>query len=257
MPLPEGVIAQLTPRDRYLVSFPRSGRTWINRSLRLTRLALESPEELNEAFIKKLIEDKNQRITNLNNAGDSWMNPLSDEDYQGNLVAHSWKGLHQDAMGPHLFLFRSPADVMVSYYHFATSLAYIDREKTTPSDFARGNLPFWIAHTKEAINRFERGRAGDAEWRFMSYETFLTAPSEKLKEISSCLGDAVPESIARKILAITTPDFMRKIGKSAPSLGAIPGRGATDLSGDILEEIEATAMPLYRQALEFERLSGG
>ncbi|MDF1825809.1 MAG: sulfotransferase domain-containing protein [Verrucomicrobiales bacterium] len=251
IPLAEGVSSQLSPTDRYFISFPRSGRTWIARALRIAIQITRNGSKISEPLVRECIVGK-RKNRNLNEAGPDWKNPYAQSVNPGFLLTHSWDGLHPEARGPHLFLFRSPDDVMVSYFNYASFHGYIDPDKITLTDYARGNLPWWIAHTREALNRAANISVNKPSWKFLSYESFFLAPSAKLSTIAGYLGEEIPESDCRQILEILTPAFIKEVKGNYASLKAGPGSGTASLPGDVREEIETLAMPLYWKALKLE-----
>lgn len=253
MPLPEEVAAKLSTADRYLVSYPRSGRTWLYRCVLIAQQIAESGATPTEAVIREFVRNDHHRKQNLNGQGPDWRNPFATgESLFGFLTVHGWGDVVLSSEGPHLYLFRSPEDVMVSYYNYATFRQFIDAETVSLSEFARGNLPDWISHTKNGISTVTNAREN---WICLSYESLFAAPSEKICLISRSIGVTVEEATCTKVAKTLTPKFvMESLKSKRPALSASPGRGAQILPQDVLEEIRAEAMPLYRQACQLENV---
>lgn len=253
MPIAKEVISMLSSKDRYLISFPRSGRTWLTRCLRHSQRAVCEGVVPSESFLRSCLEENDSGKINLNEADGEWENPFTSEEKAcGFLTSHSWGGLSPEASGPHLFLFRTPHDVMVSYYHYAKVRRFIDPDSVSLADFVNGNLPDWITHMQRGIQTV---RARPGTWMCLSYESLTSRPVEKMFEISSRCGFDVSVSDCRAVFETLTPHFVEQVtGRKAVALSARPGSGKLSLPTDSIDRINGEAMPIYHQALELENL---
>lgn len=253
IPLPSEVAAKLTLADRYLVSYPRSGRTWIVRMLRI----LPQVTILNDSGRLDDLESitglwTHEERGNLDEPGPDWINPFTMENPSINfLMVHGWGKLLPFAKGPHLYVFRSPEDVMVSYYHYAKEKRFIDSEVTSLTEFARGNLHWWRAHLQRAIEVRERAEM-PRSWQFLSFERVFADPFNHLSRVARHFEIKFSEAALKQVIEVTTPKEMTDLVPGLPVLSSKPGRGAQDLSPEVLAEVEEHDMPLYRKALEIE-----
>jgi len=253
MPLWDGLRHELKDSDRYLVSFPRSGRTWTTRVFRIARLLDASDPWPEHDEIKAMLGPPSASAYNLNRAGPGWKNPLQEDGCLNYLITHTWTGLCPSARGPHVYLIRRPDDVLVSYYHFAIRKGHIDERETSLSEFAWGNLPWWIDHAKTAIRHLENSSRTCPAWALISYEGLLKSPFSNFLRLADRFELGVSEPALRHALEFLTPAVMRETIKGFPMLDSRSGRGAKDLPWRIKAKIRKTAMPLYHSALEFEQ----
>lgn len=248
MPLPKAVREGLTVEDRFIVSFPRSGRTWMMRSMVCVAKSQALNHPLDEKFISEEIVHSRGTF-DLNLSDESWENPNIESSIRLPFVAHGWSGLPEDTLPSNLILIRSPSDVLVSYYNFATTRNFVDDQTVSREEFVIGNLPWWLAHTEEALHRLERGKG---HWKVMSYERFLQDPARNLSAICRLFDLKGPVEACRFALETITPHFSRSHFSNYAYLEGRPGRGSQELEGDLLALIEETAMPLYREVCHHE-----
>jgi hypothetical protein len=137
-------LAALRPDDQFLVSYPRSGNRWVRHLLRdviaLGRPDLPPPEKLG-----MLIPDLHVNE----------MDHLARMDFGMSTQIFKSHNL-PDLRGRRIvYLFREPADALVSYFHFHV------REKIEPElvaqwpdAFCRAMLPGWCEHVQMALDEY-------------------------------------------------------------------------------------------------------
>ena len=75
-----------------------------------------------------------------------------------------------------VYLFRSPEDVLVSYFHLQRKVNYIERSQFGIDEFCRSQLPHWMANLKSYLQAAEAGVAVF----FVAYEHMLQDPAATL-----------------------------------------------------------------------------
>ncbi len=249
MPLQAEKIKQLRAQDYCLVSYPRSGNTWmrllISHALLLNRGESTAPGTL--PFPAKFVVPDLHRDP----VSDTW---TTQNGYGFRVFkSHDLAGV---ANQPILYLFRNPADALVSYYHFHKRQPELRHLALTSCDaFCLSKLEEYRAHLGTAIKLKERN---PSRMHMLSYESLHLDPISGLSEILAFLKAVVPESViveavdhcefdayqkSEKTRTDTSERFMR-VGK--------PGTGHTELSYATLQTIESELLSLYEEALSLE-----
>jgi len=78
-----------------------------------------------------------------------------------------------------VYLFRSPEDVLVSYFHLQRKVKYIAHSPFGIDEFCRSNLPHWMDNMSSYLKAESRG----VSIFFASYEGMLREPASVLSEI--------------------------------------------------------------------------
>lgn len=161
-----------------------------------------------------------------------------------------------------ILLFRRPADVFVSYYHFRSTFGH-RWTKDGPDHFAEQILPAWTGYMQHYIDR-----AATAPERMvvLAYEDFHARPVESLRRIADFVElDAEDEVLARAVAhhafdnRRAVEDEYRRTqlppGAKLPELarrGEV-GEGARTFTPETLAKIEAETGSLYAAACDLAR----
>lgn len=241
--------------DVFLASFPRSGNDWLRT---LVADVLESQAGLATApqlpvdisvvtpgiYSDDISQSYKYRPALLNRRG------------PGFLVVKT----HHLVRAPDnkvVLLFRQPADVFVSYYHFRSTVGH-RWTHDGPDHFARRILPAWTGYMRHFL---DRAAAAPARLLAVSYEALHAAPAAELDRVLRFIGLAAPAAAVAAAVAhhgfanrrAVEDDYRRTMlapGERLPALarrGEI-GEGARTLSAETLALIEAEAAALYRAA---------
>lgn len=244
MAIPPERSAGLRPDDQFLVSFPRSGNTWMRHLLfdviAGSRPELERPERL-EAILPTVhkFEPDDPLLAKFG---------LTTRILKSHNIA--------DLLGRRMvYIFRDPADSLVSYYHFFRKIG----EEAGPADldkFTLRYLPAWVDHLELAEWQQKKY---PAQTCLVTYEQMHEAPLESLEKAVRFLGLSAPRELLAS--AVEKNRFAQVQAREAGT-GAEPARKADcffrkgrtgtaveELSPETLEQIEAKAGPLYRRLL--------
>jgi hypothetical protein len=189
MPIPPDRFAALRPDDQFIVSFPRSGNTW-TRHLMRDVIVLSHPEQSEPESIWMLIPDVHIPAHE--------MEHTAQKEY--GIRRRILKSHHLEKLGGFrmLYIFRNPADTLVSYYHFhrlQNAKYHQMREGLAP--FCEYMLEGWCAHVECALGYLART---PDETLFISYESLAKNGHETLTRAASFLGiDATPAVIAKAL----------------------------------------------------------
>jgi len=187
------------PDDTFLVSYPKSGNTWVRFLLgnliypneevgfsNINRL-VPSPDVLSRRFLKKL---PRPRILKSHQPFDTRFKKV-------------------------VYLVRDPRDVVISEYHFNLKKRYIAPDVSLEQFAERflagktADYGSWWMHTASWIS----ARQGDSDFLLVRYEDLLAYPLRETERIALFLAiDANPERLQ---LAIdrSSADRMRKLEK--------------------------------------------
>ena len=197
-------------RDIFLVTYPRSGTTWIS-CIAAGLLFQRSPESLTE--VDWLVPDVHALPAK------SAVPPASQYFVKSHFPLYGAGGPFplDDARGPFgdyrrvIYLIRDPRDVMLSYYRFFRFLSkYPCGLKEFAMDWVAGRV--WPCSWQEHVNSWlvPRSRPASFELTVLRYEDFIADPVGQTRILANALG--VDPGCARieEIVADTTPDSMRK-----------------------------------------------
>ncbi|MEM6330343.1 MAG: sulfotransferase domain-containing protein [Planctomycetota bacterium] len=260
MPLPDWVREQLTGADRYLMSFPRCGRTWLMHMLSIARWWDEDPSHAAAAADAGLTREELYTATQhrlcpvLHQVTPGWTNPFA-ADAGGSrpaiaLLSHDWFDVR--GAGPHLYLYRNPADSLRSYYNYALRGGHLDPGEVSRDEFVNGNVTWWILHMQRAIDVVEAAiingvsnGASQPSWMLLSYEELYSDPRAALRGVLRHFGFQASERALDFALEKTKPADIRTNANDSPTLESRPGGGQAELSETLLTMIRTHATPLY------------
>ena len=235
----------LRPDDQFLVSYPRSGNTWVRHLLReiilLSRPDLPAPEAL-----WMLIPDLH----------------VHDMDHPARVrfkmptrifKSHNLRALRGRRM---VYIFREPGDALTSYYHFHVR-ERIEPEMVAggPDLFCRTFLPGWCEHLQLALDEHA---VAPERLLLVAYEMLLRDGVRALGRIADFLGLPVDEAGLATAVEKARFEKLREREAQNPQhpdeyffRKGRPGTGREELSEETQAAIAATAQPLYNCACAF------
>ena len=83
-----------------------------------------------------------------------------------------------------LYLYRSPEDVLVSYFHLQRKVNYIEKSRFGIDEYCRSQLPHWMANLESYLRASDNG----VNVFFVTYENMLQDPAGSLAGILRWLG---------------------------------------------------------------------
>jgi len=241
---------KLTPKqmrndDIYLVSYPRSGNTWISfLIINVIILYLDLNIEVNFFNIHTFIPDihLSREIPER----------LQFPPFRRIIKSHS----SYNPFYKNIFLLvRDPRDVMVSYYHYRKNLGEYQNDI---SSFIRENIfgiNAWVNHT---ISWLEKTKPSDSINIFY-YENFKKKPLKELKRLFFLMGFDISKDILNSAIESSDFDYMKKLEAETAShslrkykkfnfirKGRI-GRGKEELNKDDILFIEKKAYKIMKK----------
>lgn len=227
---------QLTvfPDDRWLVSYPRSGNTWVR--FLLTNL-LDSIESATFATIEECTPD-------IYLHGDR---ELRKESRPRLLKSHE----HFDARyGRVAYIVRDPRDVAVSYFRFLVKIRRL-ADSFSLDDFVErfigsgwDTFGTWGSH----VGGWLGGRENDSSFLLIRYEDIHAEPTRRLLELAAFLGITATEADAERAVAVSSADRVRSLEANSPELNrtrsdiSFVGAATVGTSRFILTEAQRTAI---------------
>lgn len=250
MAIPAERWESLRPSDQFVVSYPRSGNTWLRYLLREV-IVLQHPELPAPADLEALLptvhvaapDDPAQEAFGLRTRL---------------LKSHNIADLSGRRM---VYIFREPADALVSFYHHRRrKLARkgVELEETLDG-FCQRRVPVWCEHVRLGL---EQHGAFPGDTLLLAYEDLHARTQAALRGVVDFLG--LPASDAQLAEAIERNRFERlrskEEQKAAPPASSAPGEfffrkgrvggGGEELCAESVRLLERAARPLYRRAAE-------
>lgn len=240
---------RLRATDMFIASYPRSGNTWIRHLVADVVLQMHDlPFQPGEPW--PIHPD--QIIPDMHAHNIDQIDPRI--DLPSRLVkTHE---LFDGAVDKVVYVFRLPADTLVSYYHYHRRYEHLRDKASLGVDlFCLEHLGEWCAH----VTNFARAKAaGNARFLFVSYETMHQRTVAALQDVALFLGLDVDESTCK--VAVDNHSFEKKY--ASERLGeqhhgrfyrkGKVGSAREELCGTTMAAIVALAGPVYSRAKELE-----
>lgn len=235
------------PEDQFLVSFPRSGNTWL-RHLLWELIVRRHPELPPPADLLALLPTVHHCVPVELQHGAFGL--------RGRIFkSHNIAGLAGQRM---VYLVREPADTLVSYYHWCVRYAAMDGAPPVPQPldaFCRSALDEWCEHLDLALAQH---RAHPARTLFADYAALRDDTAGTLRSIAEFLGLDAGDALLSEAIERCNFEYLRaREGSSRPVDLDHPffrkgraGSGAEELQPATLDRIQRIGGPRYRQAAE-------
>ena len=235
-------LAALRPSDQFLVSYPRSGNTWVRHLLR-DLIVLGHPERPVPEALWMLIPDLHVHA----------MDHPAREEFGMPTRLFKSHNLRAIAGRRFAYIFRVPTDALISNYHF-----YL-REKMAPEltrdgpdDFCLTMLPSWKEHVEMALSA---KRAAPENVTLMSYEMLLADGVRAVQSIARFYGlPTVPEIVAAAVQGNAFSQLRKEEEKNPQNPNEFffrkgrAGTGREELSAKAFAEIEEAGREVYETA---------
>jgi hypothetical protein len=181
MPIPAESVAQFRPDDQFVVSYPRSGNTWLRHLLR----DLIIQQKQGSGFVENPAFPKPRVLL-----PDLHAHPLDDPSQaEYGMKTRIFKSHNlTDLKGRRMvYFFRSAPDALVSYYHLHVRDPELRPrvEAQGIDQFCRGAAPGWIRHLQVAL---DYRRQNPDNTLLASYERLLESGVDELGRIARFLG---------------------------------------------------------------------
>lgn len=242
---------ELPERHTLIASFPRSGNTWLSHLVADVLL-----QQQGYVTGTKLPVNERQVLPDLDRGDLAWANHGQFAPQcicKTHLVHAAW--MHKG-----VFLFRHPADTLLSYYHF--HLRYPERRAAAaqgPDSFCKATAGEWYLHARSFLDAC---RSGANRFHAISYESLLSDTPRTLRRVLGFLGIKASDEHVRTAIdhhrfenharrevendcdhAPTRSRFFRQ-GKQ--------GAAQVELKPDTLRWIDSICGRLYLQAIQLE-----
>jgi hypothetical protein len=235
------------PDDTVLVSFPRSGNTW----LRFLIGNLRSPgESVTFENVERLVPDI---YVNTNDELMQVPRPRVLKSHE--TFDHRYPRV--------VYLVRNPADVAVSYYHYLRKVRSIDDDLPTDSyleGFVAGDWGWW-GSWREHVGSWIGAIGDHRRFLLVRYEDVAAEPEAELERIASFLGIETDRDAIARSVELSSLERMRKLEAAAAGTwvsirntrpdvpfvrGGRAGGGATELAPDSVALINSAWEPTLR-----------
>jgi len=240
IPIPAEARGQLSGDEPLVISYPRSGNTWLCVQLAHAweeTLKLRGIEPINGWQIADLHREP---VHPLLSREKSDAHPRIFRSHN-----HLRSGNH-----PILYLVRSPEDALVSYYRLVVGESGKD-----PSGFAWERIPDWIAHAKIAL--FLKRQAPE-QVTIVRYEDMRANPAASLRHAGEFFGLDLPDAAIAVAIEKSGLERMQREerARTRPKTEVMQGElfrrgvvggGELELRPSTLREIREQAAPWYER----------
>ena len=190
------ILSYYYPKNQYfLVSFPKTGRTWLNYMLKQMVKQSNHPLKNNENFIFN--EHDNSEIIIENGTRN---NPLD---------VFKFTSRNRYRRGKVLFLVRDPRDVVVSHFHQVTKRAKNPFVFNSISDFVKDDI-LGFKRIIQYYNLWFFQKDIPKDFLLIKYEDLLNQGVDTLSEINKFFNIDITKDKIEKIYSESSADKMRK-----------------------------------------------
>lgn len=190
--------------DIYLVSFPKSGNTWLRFLVaNAIKVKYQITREVNFFSIHDIIPDVHISRSILSQG------PFGRNDLPRIIKSHS-------AFNPYyhrvIFLVRDPSDVMISYYFYLKNYQSIpaDMRMSEFLNHEKYGIEAWSSHTRTWLQPQKIGQI----LKVVSYESLKENTEEELRKVMSLLGLVLCKSELDKAIFLSSKDAMKVSAES-------------------------------------------
>lgn len=199
----QGSEITVSPEDTFIVSYPKSGNTWVRF---LVGNVLYPDEQTTFVNMENRIPDI---YSNMDRELSRFPSPRILKSHEP--FDHRYRKV--------IYIVRDPRDIAVSYYHFLIKYGHID--ETWPmekhvSSFAAGDLDGY-GTWHENVGSWLGARRGNQKFLLLRYEDILYSPVEELRKVAHFLSTEVTEDSLHKAVELSSADQMRDLEKERPN----------------------------------------
>ncbi|CAN2038979.1 Sulfotransferase domain-containing protein [Candidatus Magnetomoraceae bacterium gMMP-15] len=184
--------------DIFLVSFPKSGNTWVSFLLANAMcLYAKYNIEINFFNIQDFIPEFSYN---------SVIPTSKFKCFPRIIKSHNEVNTYFNKV---LLLIRDPRDVMVSYYFYLRGLKQIPKSWTFSQiiEHYKYGIDAWVKHTKGWLERANKGKRVQC----FLYENFLKNPQLELKKIFALLGYHLEDNIIEEAVRRSSKKRMKEL----------------------------------------------
>lgn len=190
--------------DIFLVSYPKSGNTWISfilANIIIQKLKLDI--EVNNFNIHGFIPDIHQ--------GQDIASDLGFFPFKRMIKSHgSFTPLYKNT----IYIVRDPRSVLSSYYKFQTGLGLFKGDISTFIRSKNFGVDAWVAHLQGWLD----GVTPSMRFRIFRYEDFKKEPAKMIENLAHLIGVTLTEGELDKVISLSSFENMRKLEENTATL---------------------------------------
>lgn len=211
---PAGRNIEVFDDDIYIVSYPKSGNTWVR--FMVGNLSCDT-QAVTFSNLERNVPDIYQNSSRV----------LKKQLRPRILKSHEYLDPRYRKV---IYIVRDPRDVAISYYHFLIKMRSIDEDCSMSAyidRFIRGRLdPFgsWRDH----VGGWVGARQGMQNFLLLRYEEMLDDPARELRKIAEFLGYSVTDAQIETTVAMSSFERMRALEQQEVGQWAAIKAGRTD-----------------------------
>lgn len=193
--------ANYTVDDIFLVSYPKSGNTWVRFLIaNALKIYYQIDREVNFFSVQDIIPEVRHFGSPITNRG-----PFGRLDLPRIIKSHSSYNPYYCRV---IFLVRDPRDVMVSFYHYKKSYQKLSRNFTL-TEFVKHKdfgIKAWLDHTESWYSDSYPGQI----IQLFLYEDFIKCPQRQLKRLMDLYGIKMLDTDIDQAVKMSTKNSMSK-----------------------------------------------
>lgn len=186
--------------DIFLVSFPKSGNTWLRFLVaNAIKVKFKIDRQVNFFSIHDIIPDI-QLSRNICNQG-----PFGQQNIPRIIKSHSSYNPYYHRV---IFLVRDPRDALISYYYFLKNYEKVPSDWDL-SQFVRSSkygAQAWATHTESWC--FTKNSSQNIQ--LLSYEELLSDPHEQLRRVMNLIGFSLTGSELDEAVMLSSKENMKQ-----------------------------------------------
>ena len=198
--------------DLYIVSFPKSGATWMNFLMANVQIMMSGSDRLVTFFnVHDFVPD----IHVTRNIGNT---KFSFPGYRVIKSHAEYNPYYQKV----IYVVRDPRDTLISYYHFLRGLSRFDGSISKLVHSPVFGVEAWCRH----LDGWHDQSRASLSISFIRYEDLIKDPRSTLNSMYALLGHVIPDRIMEAAIRLSSFDNMRALEQSY-------GYGGRDISSTL------------------------
>lgn len=185
--------------DLYIVSYPKSGATWVNFLMANINL-IESNDGRNVTFY-----NVHDIIPDIHHTRDISSDSMVFPGYRV-IKSHGYSG-YNPFYNKVIYIVRDPRDVMVSYFHFLRGVGKLNGDISRFIRSKDHGISAWCRH----VNSWFMDSPANLSFFYIKYEDLKSDPVNTLRIIYSVLGHNIKDTTIEKAVELSSFSNMKRL----------------------------------------------
>ena len=188
--------------DVFLVSYPKSGNTWIRFLIaNALKFHFQIDREVNFFTIRDIIPGIKSKNRNFSSSG-----PFGVPSIPRIIKSHASYNPYYDRV---ILIVRDPRDVVISYFSYLKNYTESIPKETDISSFIRDERLGVNAWTKHTVSWLSKENNSNQIIKLFLYEDFLKNTKGSLADLMDLIGIEVDDSVLEQAVSFSSKEYMR------------------------------------------------